>query len=62
MVNEAYKILGDPTARSEYDRDLKKFNLKDGQGQKTAKAFERQSSMNREKKETEKNAPPAEKP
>jgi curved DNA-binding protein CbpA len=62
MVNEAYKILGDPTSRSEYDRDIKKFNLKDGQGQKTAKAFERQSSMNREKKEAEKNAPPAEKP
>lgn len=41
MVNEAYKILGDPVARADYDRDLKKFGLKDGQGQKTAKAFER---------------------
>ena len=30
MVNEAYKILGDPALRAEYDRDLKKFNLKDG--------------------------------
>lgn len=58
MVNEAYKILGDPVTRAEYDRDLKKFNLKDGQGLKTAKQFERQSSMNREKKEAEKNAPP----
>ena len=41
MVNEAYKILGDPVSRADYDRDLKKFGLKDGQGQKTAKAFER---------------------
>lgn len=47
MVNEAYKILGDPTARAEYDRDLKKLGLKDGQGLKTAKKFERADSMNR---------------
>ena len=39
MVNEAYKVLGDTTARSEYDRDIKKFGLKDGQGQNTAKQF-----------------------
>jgi curved DNA-binding protein CbpA len=61
MVNEAYKILGDPSTRAEYDRDLKKFNLKDGQGLNTAKDYKRQSSMNKDKKETEKNAPPAEK-
>lgn len=30
MVNEAYKILGDPVGRADYDRDLKKFGLKDG--------------------------------
>jgi curved DNA-binding protein CbpA len=32
MVNEAYKVLGDAAARAEYDRDIKKFGLKDGQG------------------------------
>jgi len=30
LVNEAWSILSDATRRSEYDRDLKKFNLKDG--------------------------------
>ena len=56
MVNEAYKILGDPTARAEYDRDLKKFGLKDGQGMKTAKhykeGFKRADSMNRSQAES----------
>jgi len=47
MVNEAYKILGDPVARAEYDRDIKKLGLKDGQGLKTAKTFQRADSMNR---------------
>jgi curved DNA-binding protein CbpA len=39
MVNEAYKILGDPTSRAEYDKDIKKLGSKDGQGLKTAKQF-----------------------
>ena len=29
-VNEAYSVLSDAIKRAEYDRDLKKFNLKDG--------------------------------
>ena len=29
-INEAWTILQDPVKRADYDRDLKKFNLKDG--------------------------------
>ena len=39
MVNEAWKVLSDPALRAEYDRDLKKYGIKDGQGLKTAKSF-----------------------
>ena len=39
MVNEAYNTLNDPVQRAEYDRDIKKFAMKDGQGLKTDKAF-----------------------
>lgn len=39
MVNEAYTILSDPTQRAEYDKDLKKYGLKDGLGLKTDKEF-----------------------
>ena len=35
LVNEANTVLSDPVQRSEYDRDLKKFGLKDGQGKNT---------------------------
>ena len=43
MVNEAWKVLGDVGARAEYDRDLKKYNIKDGLGGKTgdAKKFDK---------------------
>lgn len=30
MVNEAYNVLVDPAQRADYDRDLKRYNLKDG--------------------------------
>lgn len=30
MANEAFQILNDPIKRSDYDKDLKKYNLKDG--------------------------------
>jgi len=49
MVNEAFKVLTDSGLRAEYDRDIKKFGLKDGQGLKTAKEFQRQSSIHKEK-------------
>ena len=35
LVNEANQILSDPGQRAEYDRDLKKYGLKDGMGQGT---------------------------
>jgi len=38
MVNEAWKVLGDAVARADYDKDLKKYNIKDGQGGKTGDA------------------------
>jgi len=41
MVNEAFKVLSDPASRSEYDRDIKKFGTKDGQGLKTDKTYQR---------------------
>lgn len=41
QVNEAYKILNDPVERSAYDREIKKYGIKDGQGQNTAKSFQR---------------------
>lgn len=30
MANEAFQVLNDPVKRSDYDKDLKKYNLKDG--------------------------------
>ena len=30
MVNEAYEILNDANKRAEYDRDIKKYGMKDG--------------------------------
>ena len=30
MVNEAWKVLSDPSLRAEYDRDIKKYAMKDG--------------------------------
>jgi DnaJ family protein A protein 2 len=39
MVNESYNVLSDPVQRAEYDRDIKKFGLKDGQGLKTDTTF-----------------------
>ena len=38
MVNEAYKVLGDSAQRAEYDRDVKKYDTKDGQGLMTGDA------------------------
>lgn len=49
MVNEAFKVLNDPAQRAEYDRDIKKYGIKDGQGLGTAKTFQRQNSANRNK-------------
>jgi len=37
LVNEAFKVLSDINLRAEYDRDIKKLGLKDGQGMQTAK-------------------------
>ena len=38
MVNEAWEVLKDPSKRAEYDRDIKKYGLKDGQGLMTGDA------------------------
>jgi len=54
MVNEAHQVLSDPSTRAEYDRDIKKYGLKDGQGLKTAKQFEKQTTKNKADKEEEK--------
>ena len=40
MVNEAFTVLNDPVQRNDYDKDIKKYGLKDGQGLKTDKQFQ----------------------
>lgn len=40
-------MLSDAIKRAEYDRDLKKFNLKDGQGLYKMKKPDRAGSSNR---------------
>jgi len=57
MVNEAFKVLSDPAQRAEYDRDIKKFGMKDGQGLKTDKEYQkaqRMASANAKEKERSK--------
>ena len=50
MVNEAWKCLGDVAARAEYDKDIKKYNTRDGQGLKTAKDYAKAGKQNEKEK------------
>ena len=61
MVNEAFKVLNDPAQRAEYDRDIKKYGLKDGQGLRTDKNFQRQSSATRREQTAARNSEPSNK-
>ena len=50
MVNEAYTCLSDASKRSDYDRDLIRYKLKDGQGLATHKEYMKETQNNAEKK------------
>ena len=55
-------MLNDPNQRAEYDRDLKKYGIKDGQGLQTHKHFMKQNTIHQKEKENKKNAPPQPEP
>ena len=50
MVNDAYTCLSDATQRADYDRDIIRYKIKDGQGLQTHKEYKKATENNIQEK------------